>query len=268
MYADTVDKVQAATAVLKAQPHKTFVERVDTFLQRKEEWLALFRSDTATRGHNTKNFAEATIRVLKDFILNRVEAFNVVALVDAVAVTWEKYFVWHILCHVYSHVATPYLAYKRLLSSLPAGAADTIIVVGNGHFTVPSTSSPDLRYEVLAEVGWCTCGSGKPGAFCKHQALIHKWFGGLFPSAPAVSTNNRLQLGKLALGDKCPPRQFFEPFGGEEAPDDSCNPMQESHLAECAATVPAPDMDPPVQQQPNAQADPSPLGCLNIGSLW
>lgn len=142
IYGNTVDKLQAAIAMLKAQPHKTFVKRVDTFLQRQEEWVALFRADTATRGHNTNNFAEATSRVLKDIVLNRVEAFNVVALVGAVAVTWEKYFEGHILCHAYSRVATHHLAYKQLLSRLPAGTADTIIVVDNGHFVVPSTSSP------------------------------------------------------------------------------------------------------------------------------
>ncbi|KAH6944155.1 hypothetical protein HPB50_002086 [Hyalomma asiaticum] len=216
MYAETVEEVEASTAALKALPHKAFVERVEAFLQKKEEWVTFFRSATATRGHNINNFAEATIRVLKDIILNRVEAFNVVALVDAVAVVWEKYFQTRVLRHAHGRVAAHHVAYERLLSRLPAGAADRIKAVGNNRFLIPSASRSDLSYEVLADIGWCSCGAGQQGAFCKHQALIHKQYGGLFPNAHALCANDKFQLGKLALGDKCPPRQFFEGFSGEE----------------------------------------------------
>ncbi|KAH8029136.1 hypothetical protein HPB51_022952 [Rhipicephalus microplus] len=84
--------------------HEAFVSRVLTFLRRQEEWVQLYRLDVLTRGHNTNNFAEATIRVLKNIILNRVEAFNAVALVDSVALVWEKYLESHILRHAYSRV--------------------------------------------------------------------------------------------------------------------------------------------------------------------
>ncbi|KAL3199497.1 hypothetical protein MRX96_043886 [Rhipicephalus microplus] len=148
MYADTAEKLEAATAEVKALQHDAFVSRVLTFLRRQEERVQLYRLDVLTRGHNTNNFAEATIRVLKDIILNRVEAFNAVPLVDSVALVWEKYF--------------------------------------------------------------------ESRAFCKHQALVQKKYGGLFPNAPAPSTDDRYQLGQLALGEKCPPRIFFEPFQEEE----------------------------------------------------
>lgn len=245
MYAETVEELEAAMAALKALPHKAFVERVEAFMQKKEEWVTLFRSATATRGHNTNNFAEATIRVLKDIILNRVEAFNVVALVDAVAVVWEKYFETRILRHAHGRVAAHHVAYKRLLSRLPAGAADTIKAVGNNRFLIPSTSRSDLSYEVLADIGWCSCGAGQQGAFCKHQALIHKQYGGLFPNAPALCANDKFQLGKLALGDKCPPKQFFEGFSGEEKlPGGASSGIEEprspqaSQLADWAERVP------------------------------
>lgn len=152
IYAETVEELEAA---LKALPRKAFAERVKALLQKKEEWVTLFRSATATRGHNTNNFAEATICVLKDIILNHVEAFNVVALVDAVAVVWEKYFETQILRHAHGRVAAHHLAYKRLLSRLPAGSADTIKAVGNNQFLILSTSRSDLSYEVLANIGWC-----------------------------------------------------------------------------------------------------------------
>ncbi|KAL3174057.1 hypothetical protein MRX96_011798 [Rhipicephalus microplus] len=173
-----------------------------------------------TRGHNTNNSAEATIHVLKDIILNRVEAFNAVALVDSVALVWEKYFENRILRHAYSHVAAHQLLYKRLLWRMPKNAAEAIQVVGQGEYIVPSATHTSSSYEVYAHIGLCTCLFGKQGAFCKHQALVQKKYGGLFPNGPALSSDDHYQLGQLSLGEKCPPRIFFEPFQ-EEKPSSS-----------------------------------------------
>ncbi|KAL3183409.1 hypothetical protein MRX96_000367 [Rhipicephalus microplus] len=162
MYADTAEKLEAATAEVKALQHDAFVSRVLTFLRRQEEWVQLYRSDVLTRGHNTNNSAEATIRVLKDMILNRVEAFNAVALVDSVALLWEKYFESRILRHAYSRVAAHQLLYKRLLSRMPKDAAEAIQVVGQGKYIVPSATHPSSSYEVYADIGLCTCLFGHP----------------------------------------------------------------------------------------------------------
>ncbi|KAL3197888.1 hypothetical protein MRX96_044648 [Rhipicephalus microplus] len=218
MYADIAEKLEAATAEVKALQHDAFVSRVLTFLRRQEEWVQLYCLDVLTRGHNTNNFAEATIRVLKDIILNRVEAFNAVALVDSVALVWEKYFESRVLRHAYSRVAAHQLLYKRLLSRMPKDAAEAIQVVGQGQYIVPSATHPSSSYEVYADIGLCTCLFGKQGAFCKHQALVQKKYGGLFPNAPALSTDDRHQLGQLALGEKCPPQDIFRtlPRGGAQ----------------------------------------------------
>ncbi|XP_077526050.1 uncharacterized protein LOC144137905 [Haemaphysalis longicornis] len=216
MYADTVEKLATATAKLKSESHVAYVERVEAFLARQEEWVLLFRAGVATRGHNTNNFAEATIRVLKDIVLNRTEAFNVVALVDSVAVVWERYFESRILCHANNRVSHHRLVYKRLLSRMPESAGESIQQIGPQLYAVPSATHQGVTYEVYAHFGACSCATGKQGAFCKHQALVHKKFGGLFPNAPPLSTDDRHQLGKLALGDTCPPREFFQPFRGEQ----------------------------------------------------
>ncbi|KAL3188999.1 hypothetical protein MRX96_003145 [Rhipicephalus microplus] len=147
--------------------------------------------------------------MLKDIILNRVEAFNAVELVHSVALVGEKYFESRILRHAYSRVADHQLLYKRLLSRMPKDAAEAIQVVGQGQYIVPSATHPSSSYEVYADIGLCTCFFDKQGAFCKHQALVHKKYGGLFPNALALSTDDRYQLGQLALGEKCPPQDIF-----------------------------------------------------------
>lgn len=75
---------------------------------------------------------------------------------------------------------------------------------------VPSGSTPGLCHEVEASIGWCSCPSGRQGAFCKHQALVHRAYGGLFPNAPAIDGKSRHELAYLALGDKCPPLRFYQ----------------------------------------------------------
>ncbi|XP_075752371.1 uncharacterized protein LOC142818051 [Rhipicephalus microplus] len=257
MYADTAEKLEAATAEMKALQHEAFVPRVLTFLRRQEQWVQLYRLDVLTRGHNTNNFVEATTRVLKDIILNRVEAFNAVALVDSVALVWEKYFESRILRHAYSRVAAHQLLYKRLLSRTPKHAAKAIQVVGQGQYIVPSATHPSSSYEVYADIGLCTCLFGKQGAFCKHQALVRKKYGGLFPNAPALGTDNRYQLGQLAQGEKCLPRIFFEPFQEEEPSSnartmegtsaqqeepDELQPMQGTSTQEATHVAPVPSV--------------------------
>ncbi|XP_042150727.1 uncharacterized protein LOC115317267 [Ixodes scapularis] len=248
MYADSEEKLEAATAQLKLQPHQAFVARLEAFLGRREEWVLLFLANITTRGHNTNNFAEATIRVLKDMVLNRTEAFNAVALVDAVAVVWERYFESRILRHAHSRVAGHQLEYTWLFSRMPQGAADNIKPVGGNVYAVPSSTNNGVVYEVSPSFGACSCPVGKQGVFCKHQALVHETFGGLFPNAPPSSTGDRHRLGKLDLGDKCPLQNFFMPFcEGQQSskePDVASCTAQASegqHIAEASDMAEAPE---------------------------
>ncbi|KAH7950679.1 hypothetical protein HPB51_028283 [Rhipicephalus microplus] len=117
------------------------------------------------RGHNTNKFVEATIRVLKDTMLGRADAFHVVALVEAIATVWQKLFEGRILRQAYCHVANHQLTYKRLLSRIPEGAADNIKVFDNGLYGVPSATNSTTYYEVSADVGACACPAGIQGAF-------------------------------------------------------------------------------------------------------
>ncbi|KAH6932008.1 hypothetical protein HPB50_002442 [Hyalomma asiaticum] len=76
------------------------------------------------------------------------------------------------------------------------------------------------------------------------------------------SSNDKSQLGKLALGDKCPHKQFFEAFSGEEKlPGGASNGVEElssrqaSQLADWAERVP--DFKPPVLDQDSPVEQPT-----------
>jgi len=58
-------------------------------------------------------------------------------------------------------------------------------------------------------IGVCNCTVGKVGAFCKHQAWLHKHLNLPLPNAPPVISKERYLLGQLALGEKCPSLDWF-----------------------------------------------------------
>lgn len=148
MYASSVDELDAATAELQLNSHKGYVARVVAFLERKTEWVLLYRSTILTRGHNTNNFAEASIRVLKDVVLCRHKAYNAVALVDIVATVWEGHLQKRLLTHAHNRVPAHKILYDKLLQKMPENAAVSICDLGNSLYQVPSGQQDGKVYEV------------------------------------------------------------------------------------------------------------------------
>lgn len=241
MYADTPESLEAAKQELHSQQHAGYVNRVDTFMEKEAEWVLLFRLHFKTRGHNTNNYSEASIRILKDIVLSRTKAYNVVALVEFLAVTWEKYFRNRNIDHANSRGAGHRLLYEKLLKRLPETAKDRTVSCGDGLYVVPSGKEDGPMYNVNSTIGLCTCRSGQQGAFCKHQALVHKVFGGTFPNAPLLTREGRHELGRLALGDACPGAEFFkglhenssEPQAAPAEHFDVEQPLQPSNGTSC-----------------------------------
>ncbi|KAH7948386.1 hypothetical protein HPB52_021093 [Rhipicephalus sanguineus] len=237
MYADSPEKLEEAIKNLQESCHTAYLARVEAFLEQKEQWVLLYRTKLRTRGHNTNNFAEASIRILKDIVLSRTKAFNAVALVESIAEVWELYFKNRILKHANSRVPAHQLLYDSLLKKTPEGSEASVTSLGENCFSVASFQKNGEMYEVCGDIGTCTCPAGCTGAFCKHQALVHKIFGGIFPNCPALAIQDRHELGKLALGDACPSIEFFANsrdtinFHGEQ--DD---PVTEDEMP--AATLP------------------------------
>ncbi|XP_037502514.1 uncharacterized protein LOC119376918, partial [Rhipicephalus sanguineus] len=207
MYAGDKGTREAAIEELKL-PSQAYISRVMTFLDKKKEWVVLYRSEVMTRGHNTYNIAEASIRILKDIVLSRTKAFNAVALLESILQVWETCFQARILRHANDCIPSHHILCHNLLKRMPDGAAETIVYQGNQCYMVPSAKKNDV-YEVYGDTGICTCPAGNTGAFCKHQALVQKKFGGMFPSCPALSANDCHQLGWLALGDNCPSIELY-----------------------------------------------------------
>ncbi|KAH9367190.1 hypothetical protein HPB48_018778 [Haemaphysalis longicornis] len=170
----------------------------------------------------------------------------------------EEYFKSRILKHANNRVSTHHLLYHSLLKRMPEEAAADIRVLGDGCFSVPSSSGNGEWYEVCGHTGLCTCPAGNSGAFCKHQALVHKHYGGLFPNCPALTAEDRHELGWLALGSECPSIDYFTASGDEVTPSQraSLPRCQNGEPVACSSQdfPPEPAASPCQEEQPEQDA--------------
>lgn len=49
------------------------------------------------RGHNTNNFVESAVKVVKEKVLHRLKAYNATQLVDFVTTRMEAYYIHHLI---------------------------------------------------------------------------------------------------------------------------------------------------------------------------
>jgi len=211
MYARTDEELSAAIdAVDCLDEQDKFVKRLHGNLERQQEWVAQHRSNLITRSHDTNNFAEASIRIMKDILLHRTKAFNIVALVEFCGLIWTQYMETRLLSFAHNRRSRPVIMYEKLCSRMKELKPELAKRMSETTWEVPSATTKGTKYQVNVELGTCACPSGHQGGFCKHQAWLHKHFKTPFPNVPVVSETERYALAQLALGKKCPPPSFFQ----------------------------------------------------------
>ncbi|XP_077544680.1 uncharacterized protein LOC144157796 [Haemaphysalis longicornis] len=230
LYAKEPGELEAAKEELFALPHEGYVCRAQALLKCEEQWVLLYRAGTLTRGQNTNNYSEASIRILKDDVLSRTKAYNAVAL-PAHRISLENLF-------------------PTVLDIDP----QKIVQIDQALYRVPSSCGTVL-YEVQADFGLCGGWAGSQGAFCKHQAIVQKAFGGGFPNSPELTPEDCEQLGLLALGERCPSRGFFLPLVPQVLGSAGPGAAAEPHCEDVAALAAAAETS---QQPPVLEALPTP----------
>lgn len=58
--------------------YQNVCERINTHWETRSDWALIYCKHLLTRGHNTNNIAEASIRIIKDLVFERVKAYNLV----------------------------------------------------------------------------------------------------------------------------------------------------------------------------------------------
>lgn len=211
MYATTDDELKIAIKRVNQEEkkHPHFVKRFKKNLERKNEWLLLFRQKLITRNHNTNNLSEASVRVLKDIVLQRSRAYNLVALVEFTISVWNKNLENRLLEFANDRRSSPYIFYDKLCHRMKNCVKDDVKILEDGSFGILSSDKKNI-YTVNTEIGACSCKAGISGAFCKHMAFLHQEFNIPLPNLPPVTLDERYKLAILALGEAdCPPKSFY-----------------------------------------------------------
>jgi len=147
---------------------------------------------------------------MKDILLNRTKAYNVVALVDFIVSVGEEYFTLRILNHAHGRHSQTKRLYDKLCSKMIDFNISDLKQINETTYAIPSMTTKNVIYFIDTENGACTCKMGHAGSFCKHQAWIHKHVKAQLPNSPAITLEEQHELAVLALGiDKCPKPTFF-----------------------------------------------------------
>ncbi|KAK3926335.1 Protein FAR-RED ELONGATED HYPOCOTYL 3 [Frankliniella fusca] len=150
------------------------VKHLNDLKSRVPEWALHMRTDLLVRGHNTNNYAEATMRILKDLICHRTKAFSPVQLLDFLVTRYVSYLERRIVDVinnrvVNSHRSRYFITPKKLepLKCHPLSRPHTYLVENN---------SKGTKYFVNMIDEICSCPVGRNGATCKHQCAVVRDF--------------------------------------------------------------------------------------------
>ncbi|KAG8174843.1 hypothetical protein JTE90_010878 [Oedothorax gibbosus] len=190
---------------------------VNGYWEFKEMWCLGYRNEKV-RGHHTNNFTEVCVRIFKDNVLCRVKAYNMITLIDFSVTVLEQYYQRRLLEFANSRDAGPRLFLQSVRKSAldakhPISKKDIEKIEAVDHQFVVKSTTDNYIVDVLSAC--CSCPAGMYGKFCKHQFAISYFFNVYGQNFPAVTTRDRYEIARLALGEKVPPMEFYQPFRGE-----------------------------------------------------
>ncbi|KAJ8928871.1 hypothetical protein NQ314_018506 [Rhamnusium bicolor] len=192
---ELIDVALKDDLIIKYPQFKSYFEAI---IERKSEWCIAYRQNCLTRGRNTNNLVEASIRVFKDVVLKRCRAFNPVALAEFVINVLETHHQKRIQKFASFRVSKPELEFKKFCTK----ANDLIVKkISYNLFHVSSAENENIVYGVHSELNLCECPTGIGGAFCKHLCAVHIQYGTQISTSPALSFEDRIIFAKIALGN-------------------------------------------------------------------
>jgi len=259
---------EAAVSDATVQQHDKVLKHLQCLYDRCSEWALCWRSDLPVRSNQTNNYCESAMRVMKDKVLQRTKAFNVLQLIDFVLTRLDGHYQRRLIDAANNRLQDSGRSSRFLATSKTTDVA-SIHQVEADLFEVPSETSPDVTYLVDMSVGCCGCPVGTTGGPCKHQAAVLTAFKrSSWNFLPSTDTAMRQLFYTVATGDMSAPMQWFAPLTGVAEPSDNTHDQAQPAPSAAATT----DTDPagndtsddelePMDQ--TAQPDPDVIDDLN-----
>ena len=127
----------------------------------KKSWVKAYRNSWLINKNHTNNYAENTIRQIKDKVFSRVKAFNLVQLTDFMLTKFEDYIKRKLLDSTYNR-ATKIFFNSQIKMPLKE-MLERIVQLDHHIIAVPSETTKDLIYLVNLEILLCSCRDGNTG---------------------------------------------------------------------------------------------------------
>lgn len=193
--------------------------------RRRDEWCLYKRMNLLTRGNNTNNYMEASIRIFKDVVLQRSKVFNACALVLFITDKFEMYHKLRLLEFANSR-RNKDLIYSKFLKRTERLCE--FIQMNENQYKVNSETNPNVFHTVQTDIAFCDCPEGKSGSFCRHLCALEQKYSIIFKTSPRITKSERIELAKIALGTEDLPETFFS----------EVNDMTEDAVASTLANFP------------------------------
>ena len=205
VYADQVD-IEVATLALFQVPNLTI--QCKTYLSKlwtcSSDWMRGVRSVYLTRGHDTNNYCEISVRLPKEAMMNRIRARSLGQLLGTLTVNFDAYYSSRLLEFSSSRKNISYLYFKSssaFKKSQQISREFCIRMAGfENRFECQSLSTPELRHQVDLHTQICSSDQGIVGKVCKHMIVIPRHYGIELFHLPPQTAQPRLRLAMVAYG--------------------------------------------------------------------
>ncbi|CAL4108136.1 unnamed protein product, partial [Meganyctiphanes norvegica] len=206
--AEDLDTAKEALENLESfKNNESLKKHYNDMLQRIEVWCIAYRVEYLTRGYDTNNFSEATMRVFKELFLERCRLYNAAQLVAYIIKEYECYHTERIrdfLSHSQSvkifrdgteklHIGSKYLPKNQVKEN-------AIKKIENGRYSIKSQRRPEVIYEVTTHNCMCSCPAVISGVTCKHLLGVHLHTDAVLFILPPTSLEEMNKYHYIAFG--------------------------------------------------------------------
>ncbi|KAK3924821.1 Rab5 GDP/GTP exchange factor [Frankliniella fusca] len=219
LYASSVEEFEMLYEKALSDPilssYKLVNDHIEDLKKRAKEWALCFRLELLTRGHQTNNFCEAIMRLIKGLILGRLKAYNTVQLFHILCEDMDSHFKTKLAFVVHNRV-------KSLRSRLRVKPEKLKPLVAESLFSSKDlykvkNVSKNTEYTVDMALEICSCKGGMCGAPCKHQLAVAKKF--KITHQQFLPTNDpefKMNLFYFMTGQTTAPDGLFDTLKGGE----------------------------------------------------
>jgi hypothetical protein len=117
-----------------------FTKRFKEYMNRQREWAIYARADICLRGHQTNNYAEVSMKILKEVVLERMRAYNPVALIEFIIGPLDSYYKRRLLDHAHNRHSAHSILLDKLLGRIDQVQPEKVVKVDETCFMVPSAA--------------------------------------------------------------------------------------------------------------------------------